>query len=178
MRQILEQRDFPLDEVRFFASARSAGTVLDYRGTSITVEDADGADFSGIDIALSAAGATSSKVISPAIAAAGGIVVDNSSAWRMDDLVPLVVPEVNAADLDDIPKGIVANPNCTTMVAMPVLKPLHDEAGLRSLVVTTFQAVSGGGREGVAELADRCRRPPGLPTRWPSTAQRSAVRRR
>ena len=155
MRQILEQRDFPLDEVRFFASARSAGTVLDYRGTSITVEDADGADFSGIDIALSAAGATSSKVISPAIAAAGGIVVDNSSAWRMDDLVPLVVPEVNAADLDDIPKGIVANPNCTTMVAMPVLKPLHDEAGLRSLVVTTFQAVSGGGREGVAELADQ-----------------------
>jgi len=153
MRQILEQRDFPLDEVRFFASARSAGTVLDYRGTPITVEDADGADFSGIDIALSAAGATSSRTISPAIAAAGGVVVDNSSAWRMDDQVPLVVPEVNAGDLDHTPKGIVANPNCTTMVAMPVLKPLHDEAGLRSLVVTTFQAVSGGGREGVAELA-------------------------
>jgi len=155
MRQILEQRNFPLDEIRFFASSRSAGTVLDYRGTPITVEDANGADFSGIDIALSAAGATSSRTISPAIAAAGGVVVDNSSAWRMDDLVPLVVPEVNPDDLDDTPKGIVANPNCTTMVAMPVLKPLHDAAGLRSLIVTTFQAVSGGGREGVAELAEQ-----------------------
>jgi len=128
MRQILEQRNFPLDEIRFFASSRSAGTVLDYRGTPITVEDANGADFLGIDIALSAAGATSSRIISPAIAAAGGVVVDNSSAWRMDDLVPLVVPEVNPEDLDDTPKGIVANPNCTTMVAMPVLKPLHDAA--------------------------------------------------
>ena len=155
MRQILEQRNFPLDEIRFFASSRSAGTVLDYRGTPITVEDANGADFLGIDIALSAAGATSSRIISPAIAAAGGVVVDNSSAWRMDDLVPLVVPEVNPEDLDDTPKGIVANPNCTTMVAMPVLKPLHDAAGLRSLIVTTFQAVSGGGREGVAELAEQ-----------------------
>ena len=155
MRQILEERDFPLEEIRFFASARSAGTVLDFRGTPITVEDAEGADFSGIDIALSAAGAASSRTISPAIAAAGGLVVDNSSAWRMNDQVPLVVPEVNAEDLDDIPLGIVANPNCTTMVAMPVLKPLHDAAGLHSLVVTTFQAVSGGGREGVAELADQ-----------------------
>ena len=152
MRQILEQRNFPLDEIRFFASARSAGTVLDYRGTPISVEDAEGADFSGIDIALSAAGATSSRIISPAIAAAGGIVVDNSSAWRMDDLVPLVVPEVNADDLDEIPKGIVANPNCTTMVAMPVLKPLHDAAGLTRLVVSTYQAVSGAGLAGVAEL--------------------------
>ena len=155
MRQILEQRQFPLDEIRFFASARSAGTTLKFLDTDIVVEDAEGADFSGIDIALSAAGASSSRTVSPAIAAAGGIVVDNSSAWRMDDEVPLVVPEVNPEALDSTPKGIVANPNCTTMVAMPVLKPLHDAAGLRSLVVTTFQAVSGGGREGVAELAEQ-----------------------
>ena len=153
MRQILEQRNFPLDDVRFFASARSAGTTLSFRGADIVVEDAEGADFSGIDIALSAAGATSSRVLSPAIAAAGGIVVDNSSAWRNDVEVPLVVPEVNPEDLDVISKGIVANPNCTTMVAMPVLKPLHDEAGLTGLIVSTYQAVSGGGREGVAELA-------------------------
>ena len=153
MRQILEQRNFPLDDIRFFASARSAGMTLSFGGSDIIVEDADGADFGGIDIALSAAGATSSRVLSPAIAAAGGIVVDNSSAWRNDVDVPLVVPEVNPEDLDVITKGIVANPNCTTMVAMPVLKPLHDEAGLTGLVVTTFQAVSGGGREGVAELA-------------------------
>jgi len=153
MRQILESRSFPVDDVRFFASARSAGSTLRFAGTEITVEDAEGADFSGIDIALSAAGATSSRVLSPRLAAAGAIVVDNSSAWRMDDDVPLVVPEVNSHALDVIPKGIVANPNCTTMVAMPVLKPLHDAAGLVSLVVTTFQAVSGAGREGVAELA-------------------------
>ena len=153
MRQILEARSFPVDDVRFFASSRSAGSTLIFAGTEVTVEDAEGADFSGIDIALSAAGATSSRTLSPLLAQAGAIVVDNSSAWRMDDDVPLVVPEVNSHALDVIPKGIVANPNCTTMVAMPVLKPLHDEAGLTSLVVTTFQAVSGGGREGVAELA-------------------------
>ena len=153
MREILESRSFPVDDVRFFASSRSAGTTLRFAGVEVTVEDADGADFAGIDIALSAAGATSSRTLSPQLAAAGAIVVDNSSAWRMDKDVPLVVPEVNAHALDVIPKGIVANPNCTTMVAMPVLKPLHDEAGLASLIVTTFQAVSGGGREGVAELA-------------------------
>jgi aspartate-semialdehyde dehydrogenase len=161
MRQLLEDRSFPLDDVRFFASARSAGTHLSFRGGDVVVEDAETADFAGVDIALSAAGAASSKVLSPRIAAAGGIVIDNSSAWRMDPEVPLVVPEVNAHALGSIPKGIVANPNCTTMVAMPVLKPLHDEAGLVSLVVTTFQAVSGGGREGVAELADELDRSAG-----------------
>ena len=155
MRALLESRQFPVDDVRFFASKRSAGTTLDFRGSSIVVEDAATADFMGIDIALSAAGATSSRELSPMIAAVGAIVVDNSSAWRMDPDVPLVVPEVNAHELDDIRKGIVANPNCTTMVAMPVLKPLHDEAGLVSLVVATYQAVSGGGREGVAELAEQ-----------------------
>jgi len=155
MRQILLERAFPLDDVRFFASARSAGSVLDFGGSDVIVEEADGADFTGIDIALSAAGASSSRVISPRLAAAGAIVVDNSSAWRMDPDVPLVVPEVNADELSRTPKGIVANPNCTTMVAMPVLKPLHDEAGLASIVVSTYQAVSGSGRDGVAELADQ-----------------------
>jgi aspartate-semialdehyde dehydrogenase len=152
MRQLLEDRSFPLDDLRFFASARSAGSSLSFAGRSILVEDAATADFAGIDIALSAAGATSSRTLSPRLAEAGAIVIDNSSAWRMDPEVPLVVPEVNEHALACIPKGIVANPNCTTMVAMPVLKPLHDEAGLVSLIVTTFQAVSGGGREGVAEL--------------------------
>jgi aspartate-semialdehyde dehydrogenase len=155
MRALLESRNVPLDDIRFFASARSAGTTLKFRETDVVVEDADNADFSGVDIALSAAGATSSRELSPRLAAAGALVIDNSSAWRMDPDVPLVVPEVNEAALGSIPKGIVANPNCTTMVAMPVLKPLHDEAGLRSLVVATLQAVSGGGREGVRELADQ-----------------------
>jgi aspartate-semialdehyde dehydrogenase len=155
MREILEARQFPLDDVRFFASSRSAGTQLSFRGSDVIVEDASGADFSGIDIALSAAGATSSRELSPLMASQGVLVVDNSSAWRMDPEVPLVVPEVNADALDSIPKGIIANPNCTTMVAMPVLKPLHDEAGLCQLIVSTYQAVSGGGREGVRELASQ-----------------------
>jgi len=155
MRRLLEERSFPFEDVRFFASERSAGRVLAFAGRDIVVEDAATADFSGLEIVLSAAGATSSRVLSPRIAAAGAVVVDNSSAWRMDPDVPLVVPEVNAHALRDIPKGIVANPNCTTMVAMPALKPLHDEAGLRRITVATYQAVSGGGREAVAELADQ-----------------------
>lgn len=157
MRAILLERDFPIDEIRFFGSARSAGTVLDWKGRSIVVEDAATADFAGIDIALASSGASSSKVLSPRLAAAGAVVIDNSSAWRMDPEVPLVVPEVNAHALASIPKGIVANPNCTTMAAMPVLKPLHVAAGLRSLVVSTYQAVSGAGREGVDELAAQLR---------------------
>ena len=153
MRVLLEERGLPCDEVRFFASARSAGQQLDFAGRQIVVEDASLASFAGLDVVLSAAGATSSRELSPKIAADGAIVVDNSSAWRMDPEVPLVVSEVNPEDLSSIPKGIVANPNCTTMVAMPVLKPLHDAAGLTSMVASTYQAVSGGGREGVAELA-------------------------
>ena len=155
MRAILLERQFPADEVRFFGSARSAGSTLDWRGRAITVEDANTADFSGVDIALMSSGATSSRTIAPRAAAAGAIVVDNSSAWRMDPEVPLVVSEVNPHALASIPKGIVANPNCTTMAAMPVLKPLHQAAGLRSLVVSTYQAVSGAGREGVDELAEQ-----------------------
>ena len=155
IRSILAEREFPVDDIRFFGSARSAGSTLEWRGEPITVEDAALADFAGIEIALASSGATSSKVLSPRLAAAGAIVIDNSSAWRMDPDVPLVVPEVNAHVLHSIPKGIVANPNCTTMAAMPVLKPLHVAAGLKSMTVSTYQAVSGAGREGVDELADQ-----------------------
>jgi aspartate-semialdehyde dehydrogenase len=154
MRSILIERDFPIDDIRFFASSRSAGSTIEWRGRAIVVEDAETADFSGIDIALMSSGATSSKALSPRIAAAGATVIDNSSAFRMDPDVPLVVPEVNAHALITIPKGIVANPNCTTMAAMAVLKPLHLAAGLQSITVSTYQAVSGSGRDGVDELAD------------------------
>ena len=152
MQAILAERDFPLDQLRLFASSRSAGRLLTYRGTDLVVEDAAIADLSGLDVALFSSGATASRELAPRFAAAGAVVIDNSSAWRMDPEVPLVVPEVNVAALGSIPKGIVANPNCTTMVAMPVLKPLHDDAGLRRLVVSTYQAVSGSGLAGVAEL--------------------------
>jgi aspartate-semialdehyde dehydrogenase len=152
MRTLLAERQFPVSELRLFASARSAGKTLPWNGTEITVEDAATADFAGLDLALFAAGATLSKELAPKVAAAGATVVDNSSGWRHDVDVPLVVAEVNPDALDSIPKGIVANPNCTTMVAMPVLKPLHDEAGLRRIVVSTYQSVSGGGLKGVGEL--------------------------
>ena len=155
MRSILDERDFPLDDLRFFASSRSAGRRLPFRGDVVVVEDAATADPAGVDIALFSNGATASRELAPRFARAGAIVIDNSSAWRMDPDVPLVVPEVNAGALGAIPKGIVANPNCTTMVAMPVLKPLHDEAGLRRLVVATYQAVSGAGLAGVAELEEQ-----------------------
>ena len=153
IRSILLERDFPVDEIRFFASARSAGNTIEWRGRDVVVEDAATADFTGIEIALASSGATSSKVLSPRLASAGAVVIDNSSAWRMDPDVPLVVPEVNAHALATIPKGIVANPNCTTMAAMPVLQPLHLAAGLIAMTVSTYQAVSGAGREGVDELA-------------------------
>ncbi len=152
MRKLLAERAFPVDEIRYFSSQRSAGTVLDWKGAEVIVEDAAEADWSGIDLALLSAGKTFSLEYSPAIAAAGAIVIDNSSAWRMDPEVPLVVPEANADHLDDIPKGIVANPNCTTMVAMQALKPLDLAAGLEALVVSTYQSVSGVGLCGVDEL--------------------------
>ncbi len=155
MRQILEERGFPASEVRFFASARSAGTVLPFAGREITVEDAATADPAGLDIALFSAGATTSRALAPVFAAAGAVVVDNSSAFRMDPDVPLVVSEVNPEAIDQARKGIIANPNCTTMAAMPVLKPLHDAAGLVRLVASTYQAVSGSGVAGVDELASQ-----------------------
>jgi aspartate-semialdehyde dehydrogenase len=155
MRQILLERGFPADEVRFFASARSAGTVLPFGDREVVVEDAASADPSGLDVALFSAGATTSRALAPKFADAGAVVVDNSSAFRMDPDVPLVVSEVNPHAISDARKGIIANPNCTTMVAMPALKPLHDEAGLVRLVVATYQAVSGSGVAGVEELADQ-----------------------
>ncbi len=153
MRQILAEREFPADEVRFFASARSAGTTLPFAGREITVEDAATADPTGLDIALFSAGASTSRALAPRYAEAGVVVVDNSSAFRMDPDVPLVVSEVNPEAIREARKGIIANPNCTTMAAMPVLKPLHDDAGLVRLIAATYQAVSGSGVAGVDELA-------------------------
>jgi aspartate-semialdehyde dehydrogenase len=157
MRELLVERKFPVEEIRYFASARSAGTTLPFGDTEITVEDSATADFTGLDLALFSNGKTASKEFAPKVAAAGAVVVDNSSAWRMDPDVPLVVSEVNPGDLDNLPKGIVANPNCTTMAAMPVLAPLHREATLTRLTVSTYQAVSGSGGVGVSELEDQAR---------------------
>ena len=157
MRRLLDERDFPLDRIRYFASARSAGTTLPWRGEDIVVEDAATADVDGIDIALFSAGATTSRAQAERFAAGGAVVIDNSSAWRMDPDVPLVVSEVNPEAAANRPKGIIANPNCTTMAAMPVLMPLHREAGLERLIVATYQAVSGSGLEGVAELESQVR---------------------
>jgi aspartate-semialdehyde dehydrogenase len=149
IREILAERKFPVGQLRLFASARSAGKVLD----GVTVEDAETADYAGLDVVLFSAGGSTSKALAPKAAAAGALVIDNSSAWRSDAQVPLVVSEVNPEALANLPRGIVANPNCTTMAAMPVLKPLHDEAGLIRLTVSTYQAVSGGGLEGIDVLA-------------------------
>ena len=157
MRRILADRSFPVDEIRFFASARSAGKTIAWEGVDIRVEDAATADPSGLDIALFSAGGSTSKELAPKFAAAGVTVIDNSSAWRMDPDVPLVVSEVNGAEAHNAPKRIIANPNCTTMAAMPVLKPLHDAAGLNRLIVSTYQAVSGSGGAGVAELDTQLR---------------------
>lgn len=157
VRRLLEERDFPIAEIRFFASARSEGTTLPFRGEDIVVENAETADPSGLDAAIFSAGATMSKVQAPRFAAAGVLVIDNSSAWRMDPDVPLIVSEVNPHALDEVKKGIVANPNCTTMAAMPVLKVLDAEAGLQRLIVSTYQAVSGAGLAGGEELAEQAR---------------------
>ncbi len=157
MRTLLDEREFPATTVRFFASSRSQGRKLPFRGQEIEVEDAETADPSGLDIAVFSAGATMSRVQAPRFAAAGVTVIDNSSAWRKDAQVPLVVSEVNFAEARNRPKGIIANPNCTTMAAMPVLKVLHDEARLLRLIVSSYQAVSGTGLAGVAELIDQTR---------------------
>jgi aspartate-semialdehyde dehydrogenase len=165
MRKLLEERDFPAfasADVRFFASARSQGKKLPFRGQEIEVEDAATADPSGLDIALFSAGATMSRVQAPRFAAAGAVVIDNSSAWRKDPDVPLVVSEVNFdRDVGNraraLKRGIIANPNCTTMAAMPVLKVLHDEAQLTRMIASTYQAVSGSGLAGVDELFGQAR---------------------
>ncbi|MEV5047910.1 aspartate-semialdehyde dehydrogenase [Streptomyces griseoincarnatus] len=154
MRRILKERNFPVTELRLFASARSAGTELD----GVTVEDASTADYSGLDIVLFSAGGATSKALAEKVASQGAVVIDNSSAWRRDPEVPLVVSEVNPHAIANRPKGIIANPNCTTMAAMPVLRPLHAEADLQALVVATYQAVSGSGLAGVAELHGQTRK--------------------
>lgn len=157
MRTLLEERNVAADHVRFFASARSAGTELPFRGELITVEDVATADFSGVDVAVFSAGGATSLEYAPKFAAAGAVVVDNSSAWRKDPEVPLVVSEVNPEAINDRPKGIIANPNCTTMAAMPSLKVLHENFGLKRLVVSSYQAVSGSGLKGVKELESQVR---------------------
>jgi len=158
MRRILAERAFPVEQLRLFASARSAGRTLPWGDGQVTVEDASTADYSGLDIVLFSAGKGSSKELAPRVAEAGAVVVDNSSAWRMDPEVPLVVSEVNPGAARNRPKGIIANPNCTTMAAMPVLRPLHDEAGLVAMVATTYQAVGGAGLAGVSELDEQIKK--------------------
>ncbi|MEU2787583.1 aspartate-semialdehyde dehydrogenase [Streptomyces sp. NPDC007100] len=158
MRGILAERNFPVEQLRLFASARSAGRTLPWQDTEITIEDAATADYSGLDIVLFSAGGSTSKALAPKVADAGPVVIDNSSAWRMDPDVPLIVSEVNPQAISERRKGIIANPNCTTMAAMPVLRPLHAEAGLTALVVATYQAVSGSGLAGVAELDEQVRK--------------------
>ena len=157
VRRLLEERDFPVEEIRFFASERSAGTTLHFKGEEILVEDAATADPTGLDIAIFSAGATTSKAQAPRFAEAGVLVIDNSSGWRMDPDVPLVVSEVNPHAIKDARKGIIANPNCTTMAAMPVLKVLDAEAGLQRLIVSTYQAVSGAGLAGGEELLEQAK---------------------
>ncbi|MDQ3579675.1 MAG: aspartate-semialdehyde dehydrogenase [Actinomycetota bacterium] len=164
MRSILAERNFPVDQIRYFASSRSAGTTRPWKGTEVTVEDAAIADPAGLDVALFSAGATTSRALAPKFAAAGVLVIDNSSAWRMDPDVPLIVAEVNPGAVAQVRKGIIANPNCTTMAAMPVLKPLHDEAGLIRLIASTYQAVSGSGLAGVDELDKQIRETAGRAT--------------
>lgn len=158
MLALLAERGLPISELRLFASFRSAGSTLSFDGRDLVVQDAAAADPSGLDLALFSAGAGTSRTLAPVFAAAGATVIDNSSAWRMDPDVPLVVSEVNPEALKDARKGIVANPNCTTMAAMPVLKPLHDAAGLVRIVASTYQAVSGSGLAGVEELDGQVRK--------------------
>ncbi len=157
MRRLLAERGFPVAQLRLFASSRSAGKSLPWQDGEVVVEDAATADYAGLDIAFFSAGGATSKELAPRVAAAGAVVIDNSSAWRSDPDVPLVVSEVNPHALANLPKGIIANPNCTTMAAMPALKPLHDAAGLKRLIASTYQAVSGGGLAGVAELETQVR---------------------
>lgn len=155
MRQLLAERNFPVASLRLFASARSAGARLPWRNGEVVVEDAMTADYAGLDLVFFSAGGAASRELAPKVATVGALVIDNSSAWRGDPDVPLVVSEVNAHALANIPNGIVANPNCTTMAAMPALKPLHAAAGLKRLVASTYQAASGAGLTGVRELADQ-----------------------
>jgi aspartate-semialdehyde dehydrogenase len=152
MRQVLIERAFGLRTIKFLASERSVGKTIEFKGKSYTVEPIRPEAFAGVDIVLSSTPASVSREASPMAARAGAIVVDNSSAWRMDPEVPLVVPEVNADALRSIPKGIVANPNCSTIQMVVALKPLHDQARIKRVVVATYQASSGKGATGLRDL--------------------------
>ena len=152
MRAILAERDFPVSALRLFASARSAGTRIGWKGGEVLVEDAATADYRGLDVVFFSAGGTTSKQLAPRVAAAGAIVIDKSSAWRADPDVPLVVSEVNPHAAKNRPRGIIANPNCSTMQLMPVLAPIHREYGIERINVATYQSVSGAGRSGLEEL--------------------------
>ncbi len=158
MLSILAQRSFPISELRLFASGRSAGRTIAFAGRAITVEDAALADYTGLDVVLMSAGATTSRALSEKIGARGTVVIDNSSAFRMHKAVPLVVSEVNPEAMANRPLNIIANPNCTTMAAMPVLMPLHREAQLRRLIASTYQATSGAGLAGTDELKEQVRK--------------------
>ncbi len=153
---VLEERNFPVGELRLLASSRSKDASLSFNGTSYPVEEATPDSFKGIDIVLASAGEEISKRLAPAAVAAGACVIDNSNAFRMDPEIPLVVPEVNAKALHNH-KGIIANPNCSTAQLVVVLKPLHDAAGLKRVIVTTYQSVSGAGKEAIDELEQQTR---------------------
>ncbi len=157
MRQLLAERGFPVRRLRLLASARSVGKQLDWKGQPLPLEDAATADYGGLDLVFFSAGGDTARALAPRVVAAGAVVIDNSSAWRADPEVPLVVAEVNPDALRQRPKGLIANPNCTTMAAMPVLKPLHDAAGLKRLTASSYQAVSGAGVVGVQELVEQMR---------------------
>jgi len=151
--KVLEQRDFPMDELVLFGSSRSAGTSYRYKDKEIIVKELkDNDDFKGIDIALTSAGAGSSRTFASAITRYGAVMIDNSSAFRMDEDVPLVVPEVNAADCKNRPRGIIANPNCSTIIMVVALKPIHDLSPVRRVHVATYQAASGAGAAAMDEL--------------------------
>ena len=157
MLRTLAQRRFPATRVIALASSRSVGTRLPYGDGEIVVAEATPEAFTGVDIALFSAGAAAARELGPEAAKRGAVVIDNSSAWRMDPEVPLVVPEVNEAALASIPKGIIANPNCSTIQMVVALKPLHDAARLRHVVVSTYQAASGKGQAALAELEEQTR---------------------
>lgn len=151
----LEQRNFPLGKLKLLASARSAGKRMTFRGEDVVIEELTHDSFAGVDIALFSAGGGISKEFAPSAAAAGAVVIDNSSAFRMDDDVPLVVPEINPQAAKNHPRGIIANPNCTTIISLMALAPLHEAFGLRSIIASTYQAVSGSGAQGIVELEEQ-----------------------
>jgi aspartate-semialdehyde dehydrogenase len=158
MIKTLEERQFPVASLKLLASSRSVGKTLEFRGESLAVEELREDSFAGVEIALFSAGAAASRKFAPAAAASGCVVIDNSSAWRMDPEVPLVVPEVNPHAVAQYRnKGIIANPNCSTIQMVVVLKPLHDAAGIERVVVSTYQAVSGTGKRAMNELAEQTR---------------------